>query len=77
MGYLKYHFDMRDLGEVNYIIGIKLLCDWKNKVLAIVPSLLVASFGMKNSKRGFPPFIYMEFIFLRDNHIKLLKRKNS
>ena len=24
-GYLKYHFDMRDLGEANYILGIKLL----------------------------------------------------
>ena len=24
-GYLKWHFDMRNLGEANYILGIKLL----------------------------------------------------
>ena len=34
-GYLKKQFDMKDLGEANYIIGIKLLRDWKNRVLAL------------------------------------------
>ena len=34
-GYLKKQFDMKDLGEANYILGIKLLRDRKNKVLAL------------------------------------------
>ena len=33
--YLKKQFDMKDLGEANYILGIKLLRDRKNKVLAL------------------------------------------
>ena len=30
-GYLKKQFDMKDLGEANYILGIKLLRDRKNR----------------------------------------------
>ena len=32
-GWLQKQFDMKDLGEANYILGIKLLRDRKNKVL--------------------------------------------
>ena len=31
-GWLQNQFDMKDLGEANYILGIKLLRDRKNKV---------------------------------------------
>ena len=59
-GYLKKQFDMKDLGEANYILGIKLLRDWKNKVLALSQTSyidkIVTRFGMENSKRGLLPF---------------------
>ena len=59
-GYLKKQFDMKDLGEVNYILGIKLLRDRKNKVLALSQASyidkIVTRFGMENSKRGLLPF---------------------
>ena len=32
---------MKDLGEANYILGIKLLRDWKNKVLALSQALYI------------------------------------
>ena len=59
-GYLKKQFDMKDLGEANHILGIKLLRDRKNKVLALSQASyidkIVTRFGMKNSKRGLLPF---------------------
>ena len=59
-GYLKKQFDMKDLGEANYILGIKLLRDQKNKVLALSQASyidkIVTRFGMENSKRGLLPF---------------------
>ena len=59
-GYLKKQFDMKDLGEANYILGIKLLRDRKNKVLALSQASyidkIVTRFGMENSKRGLLPF---------------------
>ena len=59
-GYLKKQFDMKDLGEANYILGIKLLQDQKNKVLALSQAFyidkIVTRFGMENSKRGLLPF---------------------
>ena len=49
-----------DLGEANYILGIKLLRDWKNKVLALFQASyidkIVTRFCMENSKRGLLPF---------------------
>ena len=59
-GYLKKQFDMKDLGEANYILGIKILRDRKNKVLALSQASyidkIVTKFGMENSKRGLLPF---------------------
>ena len=59
-GYLKKQFDMKDLGEANYILGIKLLRDQKNKVLALSQASyidkIVTRFGMENSKSGLLPF---------------------
>ena len=51
---------MKILGEANYILGIKLLRDRKNKVLALSQALsidkILARFSMKNSKKGILPF---------------------
>ena len=78
-GWLQKKFDMKDLGEANYILGIKLLRDRKNKVLALSQALyidkIIVRFSMENSKKETLPS-GMEFIFLRRNHQKLLSRKN-
>ena len=54
-GYLKKQIDMKDLGDANYILGIKLLQDRKNRMLALSqPSYIdkiVARFGMENSRK--------------------------
>ena len=51
---------MKDLGEANYILGIKLLRDRKNKVLALSQALYIDNFldrfSMENSKKGTLPF---------------------
>ena len=51
--WLQKQFDMKDLGEANYILGIKLLQDKKNKVLALSQALyidkILARFNMENS----------------------------
>ena len=58
--WLPKQFDMKDLGEANYILGIKLIRDRKNKLLALsqasyIDKILVR-FNMENSKRGSLPF---------------------
>ena len=58
--WLQKQFDKKDLGEGNYILGIKLLRDRKNKVLALSQALyidkILARFNMENSKKGTLPF---------------------
>ena len=58
--WLKNQFEMKDLGEANYILGIKILRDRKNKLLALSQSSyidrILARFNMENSKRGTLPF---------------------
>ena len=51
---------MKDMGEVSYILGIKLLRDHRNKMLglsqaAYIDKILV-KFAMHNSKKGLLPF---------------------
>ena len=59
-GWMQKQFDMKDLGEANYILGIELLRDRKNKVLALSQALyidkILARFIMENSKKGTLPF---------------------
>ena len=59
-GWLQKQFDTKDLGEANYILGIKLVRDRKNKVLALSQDLcidkILARFSMENSKKGTLPF---------------------
>ena len=58
--WLAKQFDMKDLGEANYILGIKLLRDRKNKTLALSQTVyidkIMARFSMKNFKTGLLPF---------------------
>ena len=78
-GWLQKQFDMKDLGEANYILGIKLLRDQKNKVLALSQALyidkILARLSMENSKKGTLPFRHGVHL-LRSNHQKLLSRRN-
>ena len=58
--WLANYFDMKDLGESSYILGIKLLQDHRNKILgwsqaAYIVKILV-KFVMHNSKKGPLPF---------------------
>ena len=58
--WLKNYFEMKILGEINYILGIKLLRDRRNKILglsqvAYIDKILV-NFEMHNSKKRLLPF---------------------
>ncbi|KAH9727196.1 hypothetical protein KPL70_008566 [Citrus sinensis] len=58
--WLAKQFDMKDLGEASYILGIKLLRDRKNKTLALSQAVyidkILARFSMENFKTGLLPF---------------------
>ena len=51
---------MKDLGEANYILGIKLLRDRQNKILGLSQVVYIdkifVKFAMHNSKKGLLPF---------------------
>ena len=53
-------FEMKDLGEAAYILGIKVIRDHKKRMLALSQEPYIdevlACFNMQNSKKGFLPF---------------------
>ena len=53
--WLSSQFDMKDLGEASYILGIKLWRDWKNRMLGLSQAgyidKILARFSMQNSKK--------------------------
>ncbi|KAL8091512.1 hypothetical protein AgCh_033945 [Apium graveolens] len=53
-------FDMKDLGEAAYILGIKVIRNHKKRMLALSQEPYIdevlARFNMQNSKKGFLPF---------------------
>ena len=53
---------MKDLGEANFILGIKLLRDRKNKMLGLPQAgyidKVLERFNMQNSKNELLPFRY-------------------
>ena len=77
-GWLQKQVDMKDLGEANYILEIKLLRDWKNKVLALSQALyidkILARFSMENSKKGTLPFKHGVHLS-KEQSSKTLKQK--
>ena len=53
---------MKDLGETQYVLGIKIIRDRKNKIIALsqenyIDSIL-SKYNMQDSKKGFTPFRY-------------------
>ena len=58
--WLSSQFDMKDLGEANFILGIKLWRDRKNKMLGLSQAgymdKVLERFSMQNSKKGLLPF---------------------
>ena len=53
-------FDMKDLGEASYILGIKLIRDRKRKIMGLSQAAYIdkvlTRFSMDNSKKGLLPF---------------------
>ena len=58
--WLSSQFDMKDLGEANFILGIKLWRDCKNKMLGLSQVGFIDKylewFSIQNSKKGMLPF---------------------
>ena len=58
--WLSSQFDMKDLGEANFILGIKLWRDRKNKMLGFSQARYIDKvlerFSMQKSKKGLLPF---------------------
>ena len=58
--WLASNFDMKDLGEASYILGIKLHRDRSNRMLGLSQASYIDKiperFSMTNSKKGFLPF---------------------
>ena len=54
--WLATQFKMKDLGNANYVLGIKILKDRKNRVLALSQATYIdkvlTRFSMQNSKKG-------------------------
>ena len=53
-------FDMKDVGEANYILGMKLFRDRKQRIMGLSQAAYVekvlSRFSMDNSKKGLLPF---------------------
>ena len=58
--WLSSQFEMKDLGEASYILGIKLMRDRKRRMLGLSQAsyidAILARFSMQDSKKGFLPF---------------------
>ncbi|GAB2268687.1 hypothetical protein Dimus_038729 [Dionaea muscipula] len=58
--WLSSQFDMKDLGEAAYILGIKLLRDRQKRMLGLSQAryidVIFAHFSMQDSNKGFLPF---------------------
>ena len=60
-GYLNKNFSMKDLGEVSYILGIKIYRDRSRRLIGISQSTyldkILKKFNMDQSKKGFLPVL--------------------
>ena len=77
--WLSSQFDMKNLGEVNYILGIKLWQDQKNRMLGLSQAgyidKVLERFSMQNSKKGLLPFKHGVPLF-DDQRPKTLEEEN-
>ena len=59
--WLGKQFDMKDLDKANYVLGIQLFGDWKNKMIALFQSSCInkvfKKFVMQDSNKGGQPSI--------------------
>ena len=57
--WLAEQFDMKDLGEANYVLGIRIIRDRRNKTIALSQASyidkILEKFAMQNSKKGGQP----------------------
>ena len=71
---------MKDLGETQYILGIKVLRDSKNRKLALSQATyinkILVKYVMHDSKKGLLPFKH-GIPFLRIGVLKKLRRKSA
>ena len=78
--WLSSQFDMKDLGEANYILGIKLWQDRKNRMLGLSQAgyidKILARFSMQNSKKGLLPFRHGVPLF-DDQRTKTLEEEKT
>jgi len=60
--WLSSQFDIKDLGEANYVLGIKITRDRRNMILSLSQRAyidkLMVRFSMTDSKKGYQPFRY-------------------
>ena len=72
--WLSSQFDMKDLGEANFILGIKLWRDRKNKMLGLSQAgyidKVLKRFNMQNSKKRLL-LLDMEFLCLMTKGLRL------
>ena len=58
--WLSRQFNMKDLGKANFVLGIKLWQECKNRMLGLSQARYIDKvlewFSMQNSKKGFLPF---------------------
>ena len=70
---------MKDLGEANFILGIKLWKDCKNKMLGLSQTRYIdkvlEQFNMQNSKKGLLPFRH-GVLLSNDQRPKTLEEEN-
>ena len=53
--WLKSCFSMKDLGEAEYILGIKIHRDRSRRMIGLSHETYLTRFNMENSKRGLVP----------------------
>ena len=75
--WLSNQFDMKDLGEANFILGIKLWRDCKNGMLGKAGYIdkVLEWFSMQNSKKGLLPFRH-GVLLSNDQRPKTLEKEN-
>ena len=65
--WLAVQFQMKDLGEAQYVIGIQIIRDRKNKMLALSQATYIDKmlvwYSMQNFKKGLLPFRHMVHLF--------------
>ena len=78
--WLLSQFDMKDLGKANYILGIKLWRDRKNRMLGLSQARyidkILARFSIQNSKKGLLPLRH-EVPLSNDQRPKTLEEKKT